>query len=186
VDDVTILHGDCLEILPTLEAGSVDAIITDPPYPEIDREYGRLTEAEWHDMMHIVVIECRRVLKPSGSAVFILQPNYERIGRTRPWFWEFVAWAAREWNLIEDVYWWNTTALPNAGCERRNGLLRRSVKPCVWLGDPECYRDQDAVLWSESEWNTEARARKRAAREMSKSGNGRDRVGIASVSAERG
>ena len=25
--------GDCLEILPTLAAGSVDAVITDPPYP---------------------------------------------------------------------------------------------------------------------------------------------------------
>ena len=25
-------HGDCLDILPTLEAGSVDAVITDPPY----------------------------------------------------------------------------------------------------------------------------------------------------------
>lgn len=27
-----LLHGDCLEILPTLAAGSVDAVITDPPY----------------------------------------------------------------------------------------------------------------------------------------------------------
>ena len=29
---VTLYHGDCLAILPTLEAGSVDAVITDPPY----------------------------------------------------------------------------------------------------------------------------------------------------------
>ena len=29
---VRLIHGDCLEILPTLEAGSVDAVITDPPY----------------------------------------------------------------------------------------------------------------------------------------------------------
>jgi len=27
-----LYHGDCLEILPTLDAGSVDAVITDPPY----------------------------------------------------------------------------------------------------------------------------------------------------------
>lgn len=31
-DRVTLYHGDCLAILPTLEAGSVDAVITDPPY----------------------------------------------------------------------------------------------------------------------------------------------------------
>jgi site-specific DNA-methyltransferase (adenine-specific) len=29
---VTLYHGDCLEILPTLDAGSVDAVVTDPPY----------------------------------------------------------------------------------------------------------------------------------------------------------
>ena len=29
---VMLYHGDCLQILPTLEAGSVDAVITDPPY----------------------------------------------------------------------------------------------------------------------------------------------------------
>lgn len=27
-----LFHGDCLEVMPTLEAGSVDAIVTDPPY----------------------------------------------------------------------------------------------------------------------------------------------------------
>jgi site-specific DNA-methyltransferase (adenine-specific) len=30
--DVRLIHGDCLAVLPTLEAGSVDAIVTDPPY----------------------------------------------------------------------------------------------------------------------------------------------------------
>ena len=28
MSEVTLYHGDCLEILPTLEAGSVDAVIT--------------------------------------------------------------------------------------------------------------------------------------------------------------
>ena len=30
--DVQLYLGDCLEVLPTLDAGSVDAVITDPPY----------------------------------------------------------------------------------------------------------------------------------------------------------
>jgi len=30
--DVTLYLGDCLEVLPTLAAGSVDAVVTDPPY----------------------------------------------------------------------------------------------------------------------------------------------------------
>lgn len=31
-DSVTIYHGDCREILPTLAPGSVDLVLTDPPY----------------------------------------------------------------------------------------------------------------------------------------------------------
>jgi site-specific DNA-methyltransferase (adenine-specific) len=29
---ITIYHGDCRDVLPTLEAGSVDLVLTDPPY----------------------------------------------------------------------------------------------------------------------------------------------------------
>lgn len=31
-EHVTLYHGDSLSVLPTLEAGSVDAVVTDPPY----------------------------------------------------------------------------------------------------------------------------------------------------------
>lgn len=31
-DAVTLYEGDCLEVLPTLAPGSVDAVVTDPPY----------------------------------------------------------------------------------------------------------------------------------------------------------
>lgn len=153
--------GDCLEILPTLDAGSVDAVVTDPPYPEIDRAYGRMTETEWHQMMRGVISEVRRVLKPSGSAVFILQPNSERVGRMRPWLWEFMAWTAREWNQVQDVWWWNISSPPIVHCNRERGLMRGSLKACVWLGESDCYRRQDEVLWSETQANILARSRDR-------------------------
>jgi DNA modification methylase len=35
----TIIHGDCLQILPTVAAGSANLILTDPPY--ITRYKGR-------------------------------------------------------------------------------------------------------------------------------------------------
>lgn len=42
-DGITVYHGDCLAILPTLAAGSVNAIVTDPPYGiEVGQDgYGR-------------------------------------------------------------------------------------------------------------------------------------------------
>ena len=147
----TIILGDCLDVLRGMADASVDAVVTDPPYPEIDRPYGRMTEPDWHAMMRGVVGEVRRVLKPSGSAVFILQPNSERVGRMRPWLWEFMAWTAREWNQVQDAWWWNTSSPPTVHCQRKRGLMRPSVKACVWLGDPLCYRDQAAVMWTPSE-----------------------------------
>lgn len=40
---VTVYHGDCLDVLPALDAESVDAVITDPPYALnlTGREQGR-------------------------------------------------------------------------------------------------------------------------------------------------
>jgi DNA modification methylase len=146
-----LYQGDCLNILPQIESEGVDCVVSDPPYPEIDREYGRMTESEWMDMMQEVVRQTRRILKPTGSAVFILQPNYERVGKMRTWLWKFMIWCAEEWNLIQDAYWWNYAALPASGSQQTIGLMRSSVKPCVWIGNEKCYRNQDAVLWKSSE-----------------------------------
>lgn len=142
----TLYCGDCLEVLPTLAAQSIDAIITDPPYPEINREYGRMSEADWWAMMMGVCAEARRVLKPMGSAVFILQPNSRKVGSMRGWLWEFMAWVCREWNMVQDAYWWNTCAAPTVHARRTNGLMRPSSKLCVWAGAGGCYRNQEGVL----------------------------------------
>ena len=38
----TLYNGDCLDILPTLEAGSVDVVVTDIPYGKVNRVGGSL------------------------------------------------------------------------------------------------------------------------------------------------
>lgn len=167
-----IIQGDCLEALPSIASQSVDAVITDPPYPEIDRDYGRLTEAAWWDLMMGICSEVRRILKPSGSAVFILQPNSRKVGSMRPWLWRFMYWAATDWNLIQDVYWWNITAPPTVHTHRDNGLSRPSVKACVWAGNADCFRDQDKVLWTESDRNIANRTSARCNNDLAYSPNG--------------
>lgn len=156
-----LMLGDCLERMKEIEDDSVDAVITDPPYPMIKRPYGRMTEAEWHSMMDRLIPECRRVLKPTGSAVFVLQPNSEKVGRMRPWLWKFMAKWAEEWNQIQDAWWWNYCALPEAH-SIQGKLMRPSLKACVWLGPPDCYRGQDDVLWSEAETSRARRLADRA------------------------
>lgn len=151
IEATQLIHGDCREVLPTLPAASVDLIVCDPPYPEVDREYGRMSEAAWMDLMRAVVRGCRLVLRPQGSMVVLLQPGYERIGRMRTWHLEFALWAAKKWSLVQDLYWHVPDAFPSAGTDRKAGLLKASVKWLVWLGPADCYRDRDAVLRPPSE-----------------------------------
>jgi DNA modification methylase len=178
----TLHHGDCLDVLPTLPSASFDAIITDPPYPEISREYGRMTEAAWLDMMRTLVPQLRRVLKPSGSCVMVLQPNSERVGRMRTWLWEFMAWVGKEWGIVQDAYWWNTAAMPGDN----QGLLRSAVKLCLWFGVASCYRNQDAVLWTEAQATVARYAQERAGRIGSPSGHSIKRVTLRDAAKRRG
>jgi hypothetical protein len=182
----TLHEGDCLEWLRTLDPGSVDAVVTDPPYPGARREYGYWTPEEWLPWMREIVTECRRVLKPSGSAVFVLQPNSERIGRATTWLWEFMAEWGRAWNIVQDVWWWNYAMIPTAHCQERFGLARPSLKACVWLGSPDCYRDQSAVLWGESQSNIAKRADVSRGRENRPSGFSVDVAKTAGAALIRG
>ena len=185
IEATTLIQGDCTKELKKIRTSSIDAIICDPPYPEVNREYGRMTEKDWHDMMHKVVAESRRVLKPKGSAVFILQPNYESIGKLRTWLFEFVVWAAKEWNLVQDVWWWAVDAMPLAGANRKIGLMRQSVKMCVWLGSPDCYKNQEAVLRTPSE-RTAARHRADITLRIGPAGKNYRNSTIALAADERG
>jgi DNA modification methylase len=147
----------------------VDCVITDPPYPMIKRDYGITTEVAWMEMMKALIPEVRRVLKPSGSAVFILQPNSERIGKMRLWLWDFMSWVGREWGVLQDVYWWNISALPDA-FSNQGDLMRSSIKPMVWCGEETAYRNQSAILWKETERNAAMRQEARMNLRYSPSG----------------
>lgn len=164
--DYQLWLGDCLDILPTIESSSVDAIFSDPPYPYIKRDYGYWTEETWLPMMQEVVRQSRRILKPHGSAVFILQPNSEKVGKMRLWLWKFMVWAGEEWGIVQDAYWWNYTTLPSKHTSSKFQLLRPSVKLCLWLGAFDCHRNQKAVLWSESQRSKANRLSSRLSNEI--------------------
>lgn len=58
-----LICGDCLEIMPTMEARSIDAIITDLPY--------ETTACEWDSVIPLAPMwkEVKRVLKPNGAFI---------------------------------------------------------------------------------------------------------------------
>ena len=63
IGDAELWLGDCLEILPTL--GSVDAVVTDPPYPE-----------EFIGTVKGALFECGGCVRDGGSVVAMLGQSY--------------------------------------------------------------------------------------------------------------
>jgi len=74
----TLHHGDCLEVLPTLPANSVDLIATDPPYYKVK---GEAWDRQWDtpqgflSWLDTVLAELYRVLKPNGSLYMFASPR---------------------------------------------------------------------------------------------------------------
>ena len=78
-DAVTLYHGDCLDVLASLPADSVDAVVTDPPY--LIGFMGRAWDAS-HGIagQPDVWREVSRVLKPGGHLLAFGAPRtYHRM-----------------------------------------------------------------------------------------------------------
>jgi adenine-specific DNA-methyltransferase len=75
---IVIYHGDCRDILPTIETGSVDLVLTDPPYFRVKNEWW---DRQWNSRTSFLswlgelADEWRRVLKPNGSIYVFASPD---------------------------------------------------------------------------------------------------------------
>lgn len=83
-----VILGDCLDVLRTLESGSVDAVITDPPYG-IGYIYGQGKEVASDPQAYAafllpVIQECRRIAKP--GALFAVWQAYLNFRHYWTWF----------------------------------------------------------------------------------------------------
>ena len=60
---IELHHGNCLDIMPTLEAGSVDMVLADPPYGT--------TACKWDSVIPLEPMweQLKRVIKPNGAIV---------------------------------------------------------------------------------------------------------------------
>jgi DNA modification methylase len=67
-DQVTLYHGDCIDVLALLSDASIDAVVTDPPYllGFMGRDWDSKAaheHLEWHGAW---AAQCLRILKPGG------------------------------------------------------------------------------------------------------------------------
>jgi site-specific DNA-methyltransferase (adenine-specific) len=84
---VTIYHGDCREILPTIAPESVDLVLTDPPYGE--------TSLAWDVAVQGWLSEAARIVSPRGSMWCFGSMRF---------FLQHVA-AFADWRHVQEIVW---------------------------------------------------------------------------------
>lgn len=72
-EDLQLLFGDCLERMKEIPDGSVDLILTDPPYGT--------TACKWDSMINLIEMwkEIKRVIKPNGAILLCAQTPFDKV-----------------------------------------------------------------------------------------------------------
>ena len=82
LDDVWLLHGDCLERMKEIPDGSVDMVLTDPPYGT--------TACKWDSVIPLEAMwaHLKRVVKPNGAIVMTAAQPFTSVlvGSNMAWF----------------------------------------------------------------------------------------------------
>ncbi len=126
VEQPLIYQGDCLDILPTLEANSVNLIVTSPPYADQRKDtYGGVSPDKYVEWFLPIASELKRVLKSEGS--FILNMK-ERVvnGERHTYVLELIlAMRKQGWLWTEEYMWHKRNSYPGKWPNRfRDGWER--------------------------------------------------------------
>jgi site-specific DNA-methyltransferase (adenine-specific) len=78
-DGVVIYHGDCREVLPELETGAADVVVSDPPFG-IDFDYGTYKDDPqgYPELMRAWIAEAERIIGPGAFFVWQAMLNCDR------------------------------------------------------------------------------------------------------------
>jgi DNA modification methylase len=125
-----VLHGDCLDVIPTLEDGSVSLVVTSPPYAEQRAgHYAGIPEEDYPDF----TVEWMSALAPKmtadGSVFLVIRPHLrggvlsDYVLRTR------LALREAGWNECEELVWIKPNA-PPLGSKLRP---RRAWESILWF-----------------------------------------------------
>jgi len=154
-DTITLHHGDALGVARTLEAGSVDCIVTSPPYFGL-RDYGsegqyglESTVADYVETMRALFSELRRTLADDGTLWLNLGDSYGKNKSLRgiPWR-AALALEADGWILRNSIIWAKQNGLP---VNVKDRFHSRHETVFMFAKSPRYWFDLDAVRVPHSE-----------------------------------
>lgn len=121
-----LLTGDCRDILPTLDAESIDCCVTSPPYALGLRNYGNIpnqigleaTLEEYIETIRDVFREVHRVLKPEGTLWLNLGDKYNDKSLLLVPAQVAISLKKDGWILRNEIIWAKTNPMPESVKDR--------------------------------------------------------------------
>lgn len=132
--------GDALGLLRSLPEGSVNLVMTSPPFALLrEKSYGNEAQSEYVDWLLQFCKEVQRVLAEDGSFVLDLGGAYQRGVPSRSLHqWRVMIRCVDElgFHLAEEVYWHNPSKLPSPieWVNKRKLRMKDSVNTVWWFG----------------------------------------------------
>ncbi|MGA2498170.1 MAG: site-specific DNA-methyltransferase [Tepidisphaeraceae bacterium] len=135
--------GDSMDVLKAMEPGSVDLVITSPPFALLrEKAYGNLDQSGYVDWLCAFAPLVRRVLKDTGSYVIDLGGAYQRGVPVRSLYnFRVLLKLVDEHGLFlaEEFFWHNPSKLPSPieWVNKRKLRAKDSVNTVWWLSKTE-------------------------------------------------
>jgi len=135
----TAYVGDALELLQGLSDGSVDLVLTSPPFAlQRKKKYGNVDQDEYVDWLLSFAVDVKRVLKETGSFVLDLGGAYcmERPVRSLYNYRVLIRMCDElGWNLAEEFFWFNPSKLPSPieWVNKRKIRVKDAVNTVWWF-----------------------------------------------------
>ena len=134
-----IYQGDSLELLRRLPDGSVNLVVTSPPYAlHFKKEYGNVNKSEYVDWLQSFAVQIRRVLTDDGSFVLNIGGSYNAGVPTRSLYHFKVLIMLCDvvgFHLAQECFWYNPAKLPSPAewVNVRRIRVKDSVEYVWWL-----------------------------------------------------
>lgn len=130
-DGVLLLHGDCLEVMKTLEDCSVDSVVTSPPYAmQRKSTYGGVSEKDYPEWTVNWMKEVWRILKDDGSVIINISPHVKNGELSDYVLLTRLALREAGWVELAELIWYKTSAMPVGNIKRP----RRHWESLLWYG----------------------------------------------------
>lgn len=143
---------DARDFLSTLTAGSVDLIVTSPPYAlHFKKEYGNADQHEYVDWFLPFAREFKRVLKPTGSFVLNVGGAWTPGAPLRSLYHYRLLLALVDtvgFNLCQEFFWYNPAKMPAPAewVNVRRIRVKDSVEYIFWLSATEFPKADNAQV----------------------------------------